>query len=137
MNIHMALSTKHHAPRTERGYAAIVAVIVVGAVLVLTGVGVVLNSINEVQSSFGEGQKEIGLALVDACAQESLLRINKNNALPGTITLPQGSCTVTINSQVGNSWDFTISGTFGVYSKSVRVTATRTSSVVVNSWQEI
>jgi len=133
----MALSTKHQALCTKNGYAAIVTVMVVGAVLVLTGVGVVLNSINEVQSSFGEGQREVTLALVDACAQESLLEINKNNALPGTITLPQGSCTVTINSQVGNSWDFTVSGTFGFYNKSVQITATRTTSVVVNSWQEI
>lgn len=119
------------------GYVAMVTVLVVGAVLVLTGIGVVLSSINEVQSSFGEGKKEYTLALVDACAQNALLQINKNNSITGLIALPEGSCTVTINSQVGSSWDFSVTGTIGNYVKSVRVTATRTSTVVVNSWQEI
>lgn len=123
--------------RTDGGYVAMVTVLVVGAVLVLTGIGVVLTSINEVQSSFGEGKKEYTLGVVDSCAQDALLRINENNALPATITLPEGSCTVTINSQIGSSWDFSISGTVGDYIKSIRITATRTSTVIVNSWQEI
>lgn len=75
--------------------------------------------------------------MVEACIEDSLMYLNKNNSLRTTVTLPQGSCSVTINSQVGNVWDFTVAGSFEGYSKSVRVNATKGSGVTVNSWVNI
>jgi hypothetical protein len=119
------------------GYIAIVTVLVIGAVMLLVGMAVVLNSINTGQGSLGEIKKEASLGYTESCAEEALLRINNDNALPTVIILPEGNCTVTINSQTGSGWDFTVSGNWSGYSKSVRVTATRGSTVAVNSWKEI
>lgn len=121
----------------EKGYVALSTVLVVGVILVGAGIAVTLNSINDVQSSFSETQKERELGFVSACVQDSLIRINKNNVLPASFNLPEGSCTVTINSHVGNVWDFTVTGTLSGYRKSIRVVANRTTSVTITSWLEI
>lgn len=121
----------------QKGYIAIVTVLVIGAVMLSVGMAVVLNSINTGQGTLAEIKKEASIGYVESCIEDALIRINKNNVLTGTIVLPEGTCTVTINSQVGSNWDFTVAGTLDGYSKSIRVTATRGSTVVVNSWQEI
>lgn len=123
--------------KTNKGYAAIATVLVVGFIMLSAGMGVVLNSINESQSSFAETQKEEVLGFVESCVQDALMRLNKNNAIPASLVLPDGTCTVTINSQVGNVWDFTTTGTLGGYSKDIRVSATRGNTVVITSWLEI
>jgi len=109
----------------------------VGAILLSIGIGVIMNSLNELQSSFAGNRNEVALGSVEGCVQDALLDINKLNNLTSPIVLPAGSCTVTINSHVGNSWDFTVTGTFGNHLKSIQVTATRTNLVTVNSWKEI
>ena len=120
-----------------KGYVAISTVLVVGVILLSTGMAVILNSINESQSSTSDSQKEKVIGFVESCAQDALLRLNDNNALPGSIVLPDGSCTVTINSQVGNNWDFSVTGSLAGYQKNIRVNATRTTTVTINSWLEI
>ncbi len=121
----------------SNGYVAIVTVLVIGAVMLSVGMAVVLNSINIGQGALAEIKKESGIGFVESCAEDALIKINKNGALAGTIVLPEGTCTVTINSQVGSNWDFTVSGILNGYSKNIRVTATRGSTMTVNSWQEI
>ena len=119
------------------GYVAISVVLVVGFVLVVIGIVVSLTSINEVQSSLSENRKEATIALVEGCIQEALFWINRTNNLPSTVSLPEGSCDVTINSHLGVFWTFTVSGTFENYRKSFMVSANRTSKVTVTSWSEI
>lgn len=119
------------------GYIALVTVLVIGAVMLSVGMTVVLNSINTGQGALGEIKKESSIGLAESCAEEGLLKINEDNTLPANIILPDGSCTVTINSQSGSDWDFTVAGVLDGYSKKIRVTATRGNTVVINSWQEI
>lgn len=121
----------------ERGYIALVTVLVIGAVMLLSGMAVVFNSINGGQSSLGEVKKETSLGYVESCAEDALMRINRDDSLGNNIILPEGNCAVTINSHVGSDWDFTVSGSFGNYLKEIRVSATRTETVLINSWQEI
>lgn len=123
--------------RKTQGYVAISTVLMVGVVVMAIGVAVILNGINEVQSAFAESRKEAALGVANACVQDGLIRLNKNNAIPRMVVLPEGSCAVTINSQMGNTWDVTFTSTVNGYTKSLRVTATRTTTVTINSWLEI
>lgn len=123
--------------KNDDGYVAITTVLIVGAVLLTVGVALTVNSINEAQSSLAEIKNEASLALVESCVQDGLLRINKSNSLPTTITLPQGMCDVTINSHIGNAWTFSVSGVFGGFTKNVQVSANRTSTIGVTNWQEM
>jgi len=121
----------------DRGYIAMSTVLVVGFVMFSVGMGAVLNSINQMQMSFAETQKEEVIGFVESCVQDALLSINKTDTLGGSVILPDGTCTVTINSHVGSDWDFTVEGTHGGYKKTIRVTASRTSTVNITSWIEI
>lgn len=121
----------------NHGYIAISTVLIVGFVMLTTGMAVTLNSINDLQTSFGGTQKEESLGFVESCVADALIRLNKTNSIPVSIILPDGTCTVTINSHVGSDWDFTVEGTHGGYKKTIRVTANRTSTVNITSWIEI
>lgn len=121
----------------QKGFVALASVLVVGSALVVIGLSVVLSAINEAQVGLATKQKEAVTAMIESCVGDALVRINKNNTLPGTITLPTGSCTVTINSQVGTNWTFTVTGSLNSYTKTVKISATRTSLVTVTSWLEI
>lgn len=125
--------------KTEKnnGYVAIATVLVVGFIMLSAGMGATLNSINEMNASFAETQKEEALGFVESCVQDALLDIGKHNTLNTSIVLPDGTCTVTINSQVGNVWDFTTTGTLLGYKKNIKVNTTKGNTMTINSWLEI
>ncbi|HOX96591.1 MAG TPA: hypothetical protein PLI45_04400 [Candidatus Woesebacteria bacterium] len=133
----VAQRTKVPIGSIHEGYVALVTVLIIGAVMVIVGMAVVMNSINTGQGVLSEIRKESSIGLVESCVEDALLRINKNNILGSSIVLPEGSCTVTINSQSGSDWDFTVSGVGDGYLKSIRVVASRTTKVTVISWKEI
>lgn len=121
----------------QKGYIAIATVLVIAAAIGLIGVTVSLSAINEAQISFANIQSDQSLDLVEGCAADTLLYLSKNDLLPSTITLPSGSCTISVEAQSGNDWTFLVSATFSNHSKKVRIQANRGSTVTINSWQEV
>ena len=115
-----------------KGMAAIVSVIVLGAVMVLVGAMMSLSSISEGQMTLESQRRDSNQNLIEACVEEGLISINENDSLPsnGNIKTSFGTCPVTINSHVGTSWDFTINS-------SVNVKLDRGSSLSVSVWQEL
>lgn len=122
--------------KRELGYVAISSMLIISAVVLSIIVSVSLLSISEIQMALAGKERIESIGLVEACIEESLLQLNGTNALPSTITLPEGSCTVTINAQTGNNWTFTVSATQDAYTKSIQVTANRASVISLTSWQE-
>jgi len=123
--------------KNKNGYIALSAVLVIMAVVLIIGTSVSLLSINDVQSALSSKKSEESLHLVEGCAEDALLRLNENNSIPLIIIIPEGSCSVTINSQTGNNWIFTIAGTVNNYKKSIQISAVRNSNVSVTSWIEL
>jgi len=119
------------------GYIAIVSVLVIGVVVFAIGMSVSLLSISEGQLALSGENNERALHLTEGCAEDALLRLNKTHTLPASIVLPEGTCTITINSHVGNNWTFTVAGTLNTLTKRIQISATRTSKVTVTSWLEI
>ena len=121
----------------QNGYIAISSVLVIMVVVMIIGTSVSLLSINDIQLSLSNKKSDEALDLVEGCVEDALIRLNEDNLIPATITIPQGACSVTINSQAGSNWTFTVTGTFNTYTKGVRVEAVRQSNVEVSSWTEI
>lgn len=119
-----------------KGMAAIITVIVLGALMILIGSVMVLSSISEGQSTITETKVKRNQSLLDACAEESLIQINKNNTLPSTIITTIGSCGVTINSQVGTSWNFSLGTTGEMSPLGVNIVINRGSTITVSSWAD-
>ena len=120
-----------------KGFAALVSVIIIGAVMVAAGMMVTLTSINEGQMSLSRLQGGDSHGLLDACVEDSLLFINENSTLPQTIVTTLGNCTTTLNSQIGTSWDFTLNGGLGAYQCTTRIKLDRSSNLNIGSWQDL
>ncbi|OGC48908.1 hypothetical protein A3F07_03615 [candidate division WWE3 bacterium RIFCSPHIGHO2_12_FULL_38_15] len=120
----------------EKGYIAVTLILIVISVVFVIGTSVSLLSINDIQMSLANKNGLDALNIVEGCVENSLLNLNEDNNIPSSISLPEGNCSVTINSQNGNDWDFTVQTTIKSYSKSIRVNATRATNVLVTAWTE-
>lgn len=119
------------------GYIAISSVLVIAVVVLIIGTTVSLVSISEGQISLSGIKNGETLDILEGCAEETLLYLNENKLVPSTITLPEGTCTTTVNSQSATNWTVTLTTTLSGYSKSVRIVLTRNSTITITSWEEI
>lgn len=120
----------------EAGYVALASVLVIAAVVLVIGISVSLLSVNEAQSALSGRRNEETIHLVEGCVEDALLRLNRQGSIPATISLPQGDCSVTINSQIGDDWDITVTLSVEGFSKSFRIMVTRGVQIIITSWQE-
>jgi len=118
------------------GFIALTSLLVIASLVVLIGVSTSLLSIGDLQSSFSLGKSEDALDLAEACSEEALLGLNEDGVIPASITLPEGACSITINSNLDNTWDFTVEGTLDFFTKRVNIVATRGTFLAITSWKE-
>lgn len=121
----------------QSGYIALASVLVIAAVVVTIGLSTSLLSINEAQTSLGGAKNDESLDIVEGCVEDALVRLNKTNAIPTQIPLPQGTCDVTIDAQSGTDWTFTAIGIVDNHTKKIQVEASRTTTISITSWEEI
>lgn len=98
--------TSNLKPRS--GFVAFSTVIIVSFVVLGIALATTMVSIGEARSSFAFFNGEAGLDNVEACVEDTFLTIEVDNTglayAGGTVTQPQGNCTNTIVSKVGNTW---------------------------------
>ena len=134
----------HHS--SQQGFMAFSLILLISAVVLVIVTTVSLVSIGEMQASMGLYYGEDTLDLVEGCAEDAMMKINLNASYTGgSITRPEGTCNVTINSGDPN-WDITVSADHSSQSsviekqfqRNIRVTFTRSGSVItMTSWREI
>lgn len=120
----------------QKGYVAIASVLVIAAVMFILSVSVSLLTVNELQQSFSQNNSESTLHLIDGCVEDALLKLNTTNTIPTSLSFPEGLCTIVVNAHTGNDWTFTVTGTRNTYTKSIHVSATRTTTVDVTKWSQ-
>ncbi|KKQ25941.1 MAG: hypothetical protein US62_C0024G0007 [Candidatus Woesebacteria bacterium GW2011_GWA1_37_8] len=121
--------------KNQKGYIALSSVLIVSALVILIGVSTSLLSVNDLLSSFSNKKSNEVVDLTESCVEDVLLKLNEENVINnGTINLPGQVCNVTINSHTGNDWDFTVDANKESFYQSVRVSATRGSTVTISSW---
>lgn len=121
----------------QGGYVAFMSVLIFASVMLAIGISVTLLAISEGQMSLAGKKSEEAVDFVESCIEDALLRLKQENTIPTQIPLPQGTCDVSIDSQVGGSWTFTVSGERDGYYKSIQIQARRDTEVSVESWQQI
>lgn len=120
----------------QQGYIAFVSVLVIGAILLTLGTVIALTSINGIQTSQSRVFSGKALNAVEACAEEALWNLQDVPVLPPTVTTSLLACTITVNSQAGNTWDFTVSGSLNGYTKNIRIELERDATISISNWQE-
>lgn len=123
----------------EKGYIALITVLIVMAVVLTTATTVALLAIGEAQSGFSIFKGDETLTFVEGCAEDYLLKIRSQGAsfVAGNITRPEGTCTIIVNSGDPN-WNITVSTTDTTYKRSIRIVFTRNATgIALTSWKEI
>jgi len=119
----------------EKGYIALSTVLITLALVLLIGLSSSLLAINDLQSSQSGKKSNATVNLIESCIEDVLMELNEDATITtGPMSLPEGNCNVTINTHVGDTWDFSVSGSLDAYTKNIRVNATRGTTVTINSW---
>lgn len=129
---------------SQSGYIALTSMLLISAVIIMSIIGVTYSSIGEAQSGLALLKSEDNLQLVEGCIEDALLKIRSNSAFgqptgtPVTITRPEGTCSITVNSIVGLVWTVTATSSSTGYKRTLRVIITRNpTGIVLTSWLEI
>lgn len=125
----------------QRGFVAISSVLVILVVVLTLSVSLAYLSIGEGQSSFALFKGEEALQLTEGCVEDVLLKARNNpNYNGGTLSRPEGTCNVTIDSKVGTTWvaSIVVSTPNASYIRKIQVTFDRNpTGIVLSSWKEI
>lgn len=121
----------------KNGFIAITTILIISAVVLGIATTVALVSIGEGQASLALTKGENTLQFVEGCAEDALLKIRNNGSYAGgTITRPEGTCSITI--VAGSPSTLTATTQDTKYNRTVEIKYTRSSSgIILSSWKEI
>lgn len=127
-------------PRSAKGFATLVAVLLVGVLGLAIAVSLLLLGTSSSRTSFVMEQSYQAKALTDGCAEEALQQIR--DSLPftgsGSLTLGQGSCSYTVTSQGSQNRTITASGTVATMTRRVRIMIDQINPAInITSWREV
>ena len=123
----------------ERGYIALMAVLVVGAASLAIASALLVTATDSQRSTLVNQQSAQARSLASACGEEALQQIHDDTSFTGTnnLSLGQGSCTYTFTNTGGNNRTITASGTVGNVVRKIQVTLTiGATTLTINTWQE-
>lgn len=131
---------KSYKLQANKGYIALITVLVTGAVGVAIAVSLLLLGLGSSRTSFALEQSNQAKALADGCAEEALQQIRDSTPFEGTgnVSLGQGNCTYTVTKQTGQNRTITSSGTVGTIVRKVKIIIDKiTPNINIVSWQEV
>ena len=123
----------------RKGYIALSSIIIVMAVVLSISISVTYLSIGEGQSALALNKGEDVLSFVEGCMEDALIKAWESTSYAGgTITRPEGTCSISITGPPGSTWTITATTTSTLYRRTVQAVATVNSSgVTLTSWKEI
>lgn len=137
----MLFSTKKRQ-KSERGYIALISVLIAGALMLLVGVGSSLRGIDALNAVSGEESSLRAVLLADACAEESLMRLKADLAYSGNETIIVGggeTCRILSLLGAGNvNRVITTQGIHNNYVRNVRVDIAEVNpSLQIRTWATV
>lgn len=124
----------------NRGYVALISVIMIGALGTAVMISVIASGINAGKTDLALQQSGIARVLASSCAEEALQKIVETGTTSssGNLAIGSGTCSYLITSQSGLNITINSSGVLGTITKKVKVIiSTTTPSLVLSSWQEV
>lgn len=124
----------------QKGYIALITVLVTGAVGVAIAVSLLLLGLGSSRTSFALEQSNQAKALANACAEEALQQIRDSTSFTGTgnLSLGQGTCSYTVTNDGGENRTVTASGTVGTVVRKVKIIINAINpAIILASWQEV
>lgn len=138
-----------HNMTMQKGYIALITVLIVMAVVVTSATTVALLSIGEGQSGFALFKGENTLTFVEGCVEDALLKARASSTFGDpvgttvTVIRPEGSCKIKVVSKVGSPtvvWTMRAQTDTATtkYNRIIEVVFNRSSSgITLTSWKEV
>ncbi|MBN1778640.1 MAG: hypothetical protein JW816_00230 [Candidatus Buchananbacteria bacterium] len=124
----------------NRGYVALISVLLVGAVGLVIVLSLVSLGLGLSKSGLVLQQSNQAKALANACAAEALQQVRDSTPFTGSgnLSLGLGSCSYTVTSQGGQDRTVIATGTVGNVIRKVKVIIDKiTPDIQVVTWQEV
>ena len=120
--------------KNQRGYIALIALLIVVAAGLTIGIAVSLGGIEEIQMSFGGSRAAQAQSLANACIEDGLERLRNNWAnYSGSLLIGGNSCI--INTVVsGSNATLSAVGNVDIYSQKIKIQVDNNLDVI--AWQE-
>lgn len=134
------MAAQHYGKYNQRGFIALITVLVTGAVGTAIAVSLLLLGLGSSRTSFALEQSNQAKALANACSEEALQQIRDSALFTGsnTFTFGQGTCSYTVTSQEGSNRTVTASGTVSTIIRKVKITIDQISpNINITAWQEV
>ncbi|MCH7492610.1 hypothetical protein IID19_03410 [Patescibacteria group bacterium] len=86
-------------PKNQRGYIALIAVIIILSVTLAISLTMNVLSVDETKTGLLKQQSAQSFAVADACMREAYLRVKRDNSYTGgNLNIGVGSCTIVVSS---------------------------------------
>lgn len=126
--------------KNQKGYIALISVLIISAIVVLIATSASLVSISESDMGLEENQAWETFYLTNACSEEALQQIRDSISFKGSgnLSLGEGSCTYTVTKLTGQNRVITASGTVGNIVRKAKITLDKiTPNINITSWQQV
>lgn len=122
--------------QNEKGLAAMILVMVLAAVSVSIVITSNLSAISTGIGSLSSSQGTDAFYLTEGCMEDTLQTFWGNSAYTGgTITRPEGQCTVTITPS-GADYQIVAIGVTEGYEKTIKALVNRGANLAISNWEE-
>jgi len=124
----------------NRGFAALIGVLVLGVVAATTSSALVFASTRSLQSSLALRQYYEAKGIARACADVALRQVHDNLAYTGSgsVTLGAGSCTYSVANSGGSVRTIIVTATVSNVTKKLLIaTSALSPRIVISSWREV
>ena len=122
--------------KNRQGFLAMSTALIVSAIVIAIAISTSLIGIGEGKTGLLHWQGSNALYRAEGCMEVALLNLRSSASYAGgTITLPEGSCTVVISGS--GTYTITVSATNASSTRQIQAVATRTSKVAISSWKEL
>lgn len=124
----------------NKGYIALISILIISAVLLLVAVSSGLLSISEANIGLEKGQGSEAFYLATACAEEGLEKIRESSSFSGygNLAIGEESCSYAVEKLEGQNRIITASGTVQDASGKIKITVDQVlPSIHIASWREV
>ena len=122
--------------KNRKGFLAMSTVLIVSAIVLAIAVSTSLIGIGEGKTGLLHWQGSNALYLAEGCMEDALLKLRTSASYTGgTITRPEGSCTVTVTGS--GTYTVSITATNASLTRQIQAVATRSGKVAISTWKEL
>jgi len=124
----------------QRGFIALITVLIILGIILIIGLGISFLSVEEASMGLQKSQSSQAYYLANLCAEEAIMKLRENSSYQGNETIPVGNnnCQIRPVQITGGKWVIEALGDFSSQIRKIRIVVTQINPrIIIQSWQEV